>query len=200
MEVIPGFRATHIFSGPARHVVALWTECISTFNNLLKNSRQDNQGISTLKDSENTLHSGNVKKANLLNSQFQSVFSRLSPLRLGQLCIQNIHNIFQENVPEDINPICPAMPEIKIDLNGVLKLLSNLKPDKAAGPDSIKPVVLKQLKMEIAPVICLLFEKTLQTGQLPSEWKKAQVCPLFKNGDKTEPSNYRPIFFNMYSV
>ena len=41
----------------------------------------------------------------------------------------------------------------------VLKLLSNLKPDKTAGPDSIKPVVLKQLKMEIAPVICLLFEK-----------------------------------------
>ena len=85
------------------------------------------------------------------------------------------------------------MPEIKIDHNGVLKLLSNLKPDKAAGPDSIKPVVLKQLKIEIAPVICLLFEKTLQTGQLPSDWKKAQVCPLFKKGDKTEPSNYRPI-------
>ena len=85
------------------------------------------------------------------------------------------------------------MPEIKLDLNGVLKLLSNLKPDKAAGPDSIKPVVLKKLKMEIAPVICLLFEKTLQTGQLPSEWKKTQVCPLFKKGDKTEPSNYRPI-------
>ena len=43
---------------------------------LIKDSRQDNRGISTLKDSENILHSGNVKKANLLNSQFQSVFSR----------------------------------------------------------------------------------------------------------------------------
>ena len=81
--------------------------------NLLKNS--------SLKDSENTLHSGNVKKANLFNSHFQSdFFSRLSPLRLWQLCIQNIHNIFQENVPEDTNPICPAIQEIKIDLNGVL--------------------------------------------------------------------------------
>ena len=61
------------------------------------------------------------------------------------------------------------MSEIKIDPNGVLKLLSNLKPDKAAGPDSIKPVVLKQLKTEISPVICLLFEKTLQTGHLPAD-------------------------------
>ena len=64
------------------------------------------------------------------------------------------------------------MSEVKINLSSVLKLLSNLKPDEAAGPDSIKPVVLKQLKMEIAPVVCLLFEKTLQTGQLPSAWKK----------------------------
>ena len=51
-------------------------------------SRQDNQGISTLKDSENTLHSKTVKKVNFLNSQFQSIF-----LRLGQLCIQSIHDI-----------------------------------------------------------------------------------------------------------
>ena len=150
---------------------------------LIKNSRQDNRGISTLKNSENILHSGNVKKANLLNSQFQSVFSCLSPLKLGQLCTKKIHNFFQENFPENITPLCSTMPEIKIDHNGVLKLLSNLKPDKAAGPDSIKPVVLKQLKIEIAPVICLLFEKTLQTRQLPSDWKKTQVCPLFKLED-----------------
>ena len=40
------------------------------FFSLIKNSRQDNRGISALKDSENILHSGNLKKANLLNSQF----------------------------------------------------------------------------------------------------------------------------------
>ena len=77
----------------------------------------------------------------------------------------------------------------------MLKLLSNLNPDKAAGPDSIKPVVLKKLKTEIAPVICLLFEETLQTGHLFAGLKKAQVCLLIKNGHKTEPSNYRPISF-----
>ena len=71
---------------------------------LIKNSRQDTRGISTLKDSENILHSGNVKKANLLNSQFQSVFSRLSPLQLGQLCTKKIHTNFQENIPENISP------------------------------------------------------------------------------------------------
>ena len=71
---------------------------------LIENSRQDNRGISTLKDSANILHSGNVKKANL-NSQFLSVFSRLSPLKLGQLCTKKIHNFFQENIPENITPL-----------------------------------------------------------------------------------------------
>ena len=69
---------------------------------LIKDSRQDNRVISTLKDSENILHGGNVKKAYLLYSQFQSVFSRLSPLKLGQLCTKKIHNFFQENIPENL--------------------------------------------------------------------------------------------------
>ena len=73
------------------------------------------------------------------------------------------------------------MPEIKTDLNVVIKLLSNLKPGKAAGTDSIKRVVLKQLKMEIAPVICLLFETFLKTGQLPSEWKTHKPVPYLKS-------------------
>ena len=69
-----------------------------------------NRDIAYLKDAENILHSDNVKKANLLDSQCQSVFSSLSPLRLGQLCIQNINNIVQENIPDNLNLIiCPTI-------------------------------------------------------------------------------------------
>ena len=50
------------------------------------------------------------------------------------------------------------MPEININLNGILKLLSNLQPHKAAGPDEIRPIVLIELRTEIAPIIQLIFE------------------------------------------
>ena len=83
------------------------------------------------------------------------------------------------------------MPEI--DLNGVLKLLANLKPDKAAGPDNIKPVLLKELRSEIAPVFKTIFEKSLETGTLPKDWVSARVSPIFKKGDKSDSLNYRPI-------
>ena len=82
----------------------------------------------------------------LSKTQFQSVLTCLSPLRLGQVCTQTIQSLFHDNLPDDLESSCPSMPEINIDLNGVLKLLSKLNPGKAAGPDLIKHIVLKEIK------------------------------------------------------
>ena len=85
------------------------------------------------------------------------------------------------------------MPQIEISLAGILKLLAGLDPSKAAGPDAIKPVVLRSLKDQVAPILQAIFQASLHTGQIPSDWKKAIVTPLFKKGDKCDPGNYRPI-------
>ena len=149
---------------------------------LIKNARQDSQGISSLFDKkENTLVTENKAKATLLNLQFQSVFSQLSPLRLGQLCIDKIQELF-ENVPQNLKCNYPLMPEVKIDENRILKLLSNLKVDKAAGPDDIKPIVLKELRNEIAPVIKAIFEKSFETGQLQKRLDNSKSLSSFQKG------------------
>ena len=72
------------------------------------------------------------------------------------------------------------MPDIDISLNGLLKLLKNLKPGKAAGPDKLKPLLLKELRDEKAPIIKVIFDKSLQTGTLPTEWLTANVMPVFQ--------------------
>ena len=72
-------------------------------------------------------------------------------------------------------------------------MLSNLKVDKAAGPDDIKPIVLKELWKERTPVIKAIFQKSLEKCQLPKDWTTTRVCPLFKKGDKCDHANYRPI-------
>ena len=104
-------------------------------------------------------------------SQLFMIFSQLSPLRLGQLCIDKIQDLFEE-IPENIKCKYPAMPEITISSKGILQLLSNLKTDKAAGSDDIKSLVLKELRNEITPVVKAIFEKSLETGQLPKDWTK----------------------------
>ena len=85
------------------------------------------------------------------------------------------------------------MSDISISLNGINKLLSKLRPDKAARPDKIRPNVLKEFRNNLSPTIYLLFEKSLATGQIPSDWTKANVSLIFKKGDKCDPANYRPI-------
>ena len=96
-------------------------------------------------------------------------------------------------LPDDIQCKIPVMSDIEISVNGVAKLLSNLNSAKAAGPDAIRPIVLKELSHVIAPIVTAIFRKSLDTGKIPSDWKKAQVCPLFKKGNKQDPANYRPI-------
>ena len=85
------------------------------------------------------------------------------------------------------------MPDININGKGILKLLLNLKVDKAAGPDDIKPFVLKELRKEFTAVIQVIFERSVETGQLPKDWTLTRVSPLFKKGDKSDPTKYRPI-------
>ena len=161
---------------------------------LIKNARQDTQGVSPLKDpNTNTTSSLNKEKANILNRQFQSVFSQLSPLKLGQICIDKLQLYFNQHLSDKFKCNYPQMPDICINLNDITKLLSNLRPDKAAGPDEIRPIVLKELRSEIAPIIQLIFERSLATGEVPSDWTKANVSPIFKKGDKSDPANYRPI-------
>ena len=47
--------------------------------------------------------------------------------------------------------------------------------------------------IDIANVLCLLYQSFLSIGRVPSEWKDAIITPLFKKGASSNVSNYRPI-------
>ena len=72
-------------------------------------------------------------------------------------------------------------------------LLDNLQPPKAAEPDGLSPMVLRELSSVIAPALQKIFSKSLSSHQVPEDWKKALVTPIFKKDDKDSPANYRPI-------
>ena len=89
-----------------------------------------------------------------------------------------------------------ALPVIgNLDTNhiGVEKLLSQLKPHKASGPDGLPARLLKECSVQLAPVLALLFQSTINQGSIPSNWKSAFVTPIFKKGNRHEARNYRPI-------
>ena len=87
----------------------------------------------------------------------------------------------------------PNLEQIQIQPNGIKSLLSALNPLKATGPDNISGRFLKELHQELTPALTLNFQASLHQGQVPTIWKDAFITPLFKKGDRSKPSNYRPI-------
>jgi len=61
------------------------------------------------------------------------------------------------------------------------------------GSDGMHPRVLRQLADVIAEPLSIIFERSWRTGEVPEDWRKANVTPIFKKGKKEEPGNYRPV-------
>ena len=98
-----------------------------------------------------------------------------------------------------VAPPKPDLPEytdcknINITEEGVKKLLLNLDPNKACGPDGISPRLLKIVAEEVTPALTLLFRNSYQTGTLPLDWKLAHITSVFKKGEQYKAENYHPI-------
>ena len=87
----------------------------------------------------------------------------------------------------------PFMADIVVTKEGATKLLKGLNPSKALGPDELHPRVLKELATELGPIFANLFQQSIDKGEIPKEWFLANICPLFKKGDRSLACNYRPV-------
>ncbi len=82
---------------------------------------------------------------------------------------------------------------IKILPNEVFYALSGLNSQKAYGADGVPPIVLKTCASVLTPCLVKLFCLSPSTSTFPSCRKYAYVQPVPKKGDRSNPSNYRPI-------
>ena len=147
------------------------------FWGFIKNKRLDDTGIAPLRNKDGIIYSDNGMKAKILNEQFSSVFNSEE----------------DDDIP-DLGPSPhPSMKKITVTSKGVFLLLARMNPHKATGPDGISAQILKILAEEIAPILTLLFQASLDQGTVPLKWKEAHVVPIFKKGDKNKAANYRPI-------
>ena len=77
--------------------------------------------------------------------------------------------------------------------NEVRKLLEKLETKKSTGLDNLPSKMLKIAAGVLAPSLAVLFNQSISSGIVPTEWKLARVTPIFKKGKRQDVNNYRPI-------
>ena len=141
---------------------------------------KSNTGISALKSGNSGYAVSDEEKAETLNAFFSSVFTDEDKT--------NVPILSEGEYSKGV-----TATDIIVTPDAVRKKLNGLDASKAQGPDRIPPRVLKELSNELSTPLCLLFNKSIESGIVPSDWRSAEVTAIFKKGSKSEPGNYRPV-------
>jgi len=68
----------------------------------------------------------------------------------------------------------------------------NLKGHKSMGLDKVHPQVLRELE-DFTKILYIVFERSWQSGEVPTDWKRGNISPICTKGKKEDPGNYRPV-------
>ena len=145
----------------------------------IKSKLKTKTGISPLLKPDNTLTKDEQEQAEVLSNYFATVLEKEPAGDIPSLPIRTLTT--------------PPLEDINITEEKVLKKLKKLNPNKACGPDQITPRLIREIAEPLTPSLTKLYNNSLSTSIVPDDWKLATITPIFKKGDKKDPSNYRPV-------
>jgi len=135
-------------------------------------------GVGDLEKDDGTLTQNDHDKAEVLSDFFKSVFTEEDTTNIPRLAERHGGNFISDaDITEDL----------------VLEKLKALKTNKSPGPDMCHPYVLSALRDEMKKPLSQLFTKSLESGEIPSEWRTAHVSAIYKKKSRKKASNYRPV-------
>ena len=136
----------------------------------------------------NSLSNDKHEMCRLLVDQFTSVFTIPDP----QQIITDPVSFFTYEPNTGINKSL-SLTDIMLNEDIINEAIHELSPNSAAGTDCVPSLLLVNCATELAHVLLLIFSHSLSHGFIQKSWKRAAIIPIYKSGDKTVPSNYRPI-------
>ena len=147
----------------------------------VKNNSSIRAGIGPLQDEDGKLEPSNKKMSELLNEQYDSVFSTPAPMMIIS--------------PKDLfgHPKANTLSDINITREDIIDAIKTISQNSSGGPYEFPTILLKQRSKSQAHHLQLLYKASLKTDEMPIGLKRAIIKPIYNGGSKNLPKNYSPV-------
>lgn len=150
-----------------------------SFYNYVNSKKLTKNVIGPIEDSSGVLREKDEEVCEILNDYFSSVFTIED-----QSGASNVDLVSSSAV---------NLEDFELTENIVYNALLNVKKNKTAGVDDIPSNLIIGIAEALVVPLTILFRISLDSGDIPLDWRVANVTAIFKKGSKKLASNYRPI-------
>jgi hypothetical protein len=151
-----------------------------SFYGYMRNLQTVKERVTVLKRDDGELTASDQEAADILGQYFEDMYTKEGNSEVPTVATKDLIVEWRDD-------------EVDFSVDAVRRKLQKLATDKSPGPDGIHPMLLKECASTVAEPLSIIFKNSFESGTLPSDWKTAQVAPIFKKGAKTDRANYRPV-------
>ena len=151
-----------------------------SFYEYINGKRRTKENFHPLLDAVGNVATEDKEKAEVLSALFTFVFNGQISYPQGALCPDLEVWDGMQNTP----------PVIQVEM---VRELLHLGCHKSMKPDGLHPRMLRELVEVIAEPLSATYQHSWLSGEVPEDWRLADVTPIYKKGSKEDPGNYRPV-------
>ena len=151
-----------------------------------KKSCKTSSRVGPLIDKDQKIQDDSKVKANILQDQYCSAFS-------------NPENVSADNKPTS-EKLKMNISDIDFSTENIKKAIDEIPNNAAPGPDKLPAMILKKCKDQLALPLYIIWRLSLDTGKIPEILKSQGIIPIFKKGDRSKASNYRPVSLTSHII